>query len=590
VGGRKEDLYIMQGTRTFLWPVAIGVLLLLIALIPTAAPAVPKIPDDELHKARVYGDNPTFDPETAPGVGTTDRKRCTTSGNPEADIDISCDDPVAPDNELAIVADPENPDHLLAGSNDYQINFVGSTAVVRVPVGFFVSFDGGQTWTDGQVPLGNASFGAGDPSPAFNAKFDTAHMASLGFVCGQGSPICTRGNLQVATSHDGGRTWDRPVTVAKGQGSDVSAQQNFNDKEWLIADNNPQSPYYGRLYLVWAGFRTEKGAYDESPVRFSYSDDAGSTWSKPKVISGSSRQFCTFQEDQNDVDAGQEGQYECDQDQFAYPAVTADGTLYVHFHNEQNAAAWEPGEQFESQIMVVKSVNGGRSWSSPIHVVQMEDSYTGRDYPLNVDGATTLTGHQLRVNPAGNIAADQRPESQGGGRIYIVYADNADGLHDVDEPVTNTNIFLAYSDDGGDTWVGGDDGQTNPATRLRVDATPASDQWYPWAAVDPTDGELKVLYMDGRTDRDLYDITIASSATGAPPFTQEVVSQQPSNPDQSAFFQADVEGCETCATFIGDYNGLDVDSEGRAHGVWTDMRRSITDDGLRAQDAFYARR
>jgi hypothetical protein len=572
-----------------LWVLALAAGLALVAVIPTAAPAVPGIPDEELDKARLYGDNPTFDPEEAPGVGTTDRKRCTTTGNPRADVDISCDDPVAPDNEMAIVADPENPNHLLAGSNDYQISFVGGTAVVRVPVGFFVSFNGGRTWTDGQVPLGNAAFGAGDPSPAFNAKFDTAHMASLGFVCGQGSPICTRGNLQVATSHDGGRTWDRPVTVAKGQGSDVSAQQNFNDKEWLVADNNPQSPYYGRLYLVWAGFRTEKGAFDESPIRFSYSDDAGSSWSQPKVISGSSRRFCTFQDDQNDVDAGQEGQYECDQDQFAYPAVAADGTLYVHFHNEQNAAAWEPKERYESQIMVVKSSNGGRTWTRPKHVVQMEDSYTGRDYPLNVDGSTTLTGHQFRVNSAGNIAVD----NSGGpndGRIYIVYADNADGRHDVRRPVTNTNIFLTYSDDGGQTWVGGDGGQTNPATRRRVDATPRSDQWYPWAAVDPTDGELKVLYMDGRRNRTLYDVTIASSPTGARPFAHEVVSQKPSNPDRSAFFQADVEGCETCATFIGDYNGLDVDSAGRAHGVWTDMRRPITEDGLRAQDAYYARR
>ena len=572
-----------------LWVLALAAGLALVAVIPTAAPAVPGIPDEELDKARFYGDNPTFDPEEAPGVGTTDRKRCTTTGNPRADVDISCDDPVAPDNEMAIVADPENPNHLLAGSNDYQISFVGGTAVVRVPVGFFVSFNGGRTWTDGQVPLGNAAFGAGDPSPAFNAKFDTAHMASLGFVCGQGSPICTRGNLQVATSHDGGRTWDRPVTVAKGQGSDVSAQQNFNDKEWLVADNNPQSPYYGRLYLVWAGFRTEKGAFDESPIRFSYSDDAGSSWSQPKVISGSSRRFCTFQDDQNDVDAGQEGQYECDQDQFAYPAVAADGTLYVHFHNEQNAAAWEPKERYESQIMVVKSSNGGRTWTRPKHVVQMEDSYTGRDYPLNVDGSTTLTGHQFRVNSAGNIAVD----NSGGpndGRIYIIYADNADGRHDVRRPVTNTNIFLTYSDDGGQTWVGGDGGQTNPATRRRVDATPRSDQWYPWAAVDPTDGEFKVLYMDGRRNRTLYDVTIASSPTGARPFAHEVVSQKPSNPDRSAFFQADVEGCETCATFIGDYNGLDVDSAGRAHGVWTDMRRPITEDGLRAQDAYYARR
>lgn len=566
--------------------------LALLAVFVTSVWGAPRIPRSEIDELRTFGINPVFDPATSPGAGNTDVGSCTTSGDPTTDIDISCDDPIAPDNELAIVANPNNPDHLVAGSNDYQLYFKGNTAIVRIPVGSFVSTDGGETWYDSQVPLGNSSLGTGDPAPAFNTKFDTVHMASLGFVCGQFSPYCTRGNIQVATSYDGGFTWERPVTVAKGIGADVAAQQIFNDKEWLIADNNPDSPFYGRLYLVWVAFRIEKGGYDESPVMFSYSDDAGQSWSQSKEISGRNEAFCTFQDDLNDVQRGEDA-FECDQDQFAYPAVGPGGVLYVHFHNEQNEQAWEAPEMYESQIMVVKSTDGGATWSDPVHVVQMEDSYTAPpvgeagDYPLNVQNRTTMTGHQFRVNSAGNIAVDPNT-----GTIYIVFSDNADGVNSTANPVTDTNIFLAYSTDGGATWEGGDDGSdTNLGTRIRVDASGDSDQWFPWVDVDPVDSSVHVLYMDGRTDRDLYDITIASwDGNGVPAFSHEVVSQQPSNPDNSLFFRSGAPGCEGCATFIGDYNGLAVDMLGRVHGVWTDMRREVTADGRTVEDAFYARR
>ena len=43
----------------------------------------------------------------------------------------------------------------------------------------------------------------------------------------------------------------------------------------------------------------------------------------------------------------------------SFPEVASNGTLYVHFLNGQNEAAWEVDFDFDSQIMVVKSTDGG---------------------------------------------------------------------------------------------------------------------------------------------------------------------------------------------------------------------------------------
>src|SRR5437764_11963241 len=114
------------------------------------------------------------------GGGSLPKSTCTSTGDPTANVRLNCDSDTSPDNETPITTDPANPNHLLAGSNDYFLTIKGSEIQERVPTGFFTSFDGGHTWTDGQIPMGNGSSGGnGDPSPAFDRKFGTAHMAQL---------------------------------------------------------------------------------------------------------------------------------------------------------------------------------------------------------------------------------------------------------------------------------------------------------------------------------------------------------------------------------------------------------------------------
>jgi hypothetical protein len=186
-------------------------------------------------------------------------------------------------------------------------------------------------------------------------------------------------------------------------------------------------------------------------------------------------------------------------------------------------------------------------------VVGLEDG--SRDYPINVDGRQTLTGYQVRVNSVGNLVA-----SPIDGKLYVSFSDNRNGTHDSATPVTNTDVFVLSSTNGGSTW----------SAPSLVDAG-AGDQWFHWVDVNPASGSIGVLYHDrGSSNGPTYTTALAQGAPGS--LAKTTVTTAASDPTMSEFFQAGAPGCELCATFHSDYISVAYGSDGHANTAWTDMR------------------
>ena len=598
-----------------------------------------------------------FGPFTAVdgGTGQTDssgpfskvqieRFRCSSSGNPAISVDMSCNTTTygqdwSPDNEIAITVNPRNPNHLVAGSNDYFYRFNNSTGARQaiVPTGFFTSFDGGKTWTDGQIPMRSGN-GAGDPAPAFDVKHGVVLMSQLENTGGLGGPNVTQGDISVSRSADGGLTWTEPVTVMKGQGNAFGQanQAKFYDKNWMTCDNFQSSPFYGRCYVTSTLFQSgQHGSYVSSDIFLTWSDDGGRTWTAPKSVAAV-HPSCTFQT------TGPAGSTACDENQFSVPEVAPDGDLYIHFHNYQNEAVWEVDFDFDAQIMVVKSTTGGRTFvqfgpgRTAAQVAQLEDGLS--DMPYSVIGRQTIWGHQIRWNASGNITADPLNANH----LTVTYADrgtpNANATEECffdlpgDPPTydpcnagpgSDTNVYRSDSFDGGATWT----------QRTLVDNGGGRHQWFPWADYKPNrelavawdedtapgsaaypppppnDAFVHVLRVngtrqvlrpntaEGRRADEMVDISVthwAGQYVGTSSWPRACGPAGYSDPPV-----ANAEG-KDCNVFHGDYTGLATGSDGSINVVWTGLNRFDTStqvdpytgrlhDGY-VQDAMFARR
>ncbi len=463
---------------------------------------------------------------------------------------LDCDGET-PHNETTIVVDPNNPAHAVGGFHSYRLFFNGATVVERIAAAASSTFDGGQNWHEVIPPVTPYQF-TGDPGLAFDSN-SKLYYSNIADHEGPGGNF-TGPSVVVASSGDGGVTWTNPVTVARGQTAvthSVGFGPNiFNDKPFLATDANPSSPFRNRVYVSWtrfAQFFSPTAAFADSPINIAYSDD-GVNWSAPQAISGFSP----------DCSAALYGApNECDLNQDSYPAVAPTGRVYVSFENFNTPA--------ENQAMIVRSDNGGQTWTPPAKLATLFDI----NYPQNVDGRSTLTGCQLRYSVKANTAVD--PSDPSGQTVYVVFADNRNGT----AAATNTDVFLAKSTDGGFTW-----------TLITVDNSP-NDQFYPWVAV-ASNGNVSVGYMDRfvATAADQtqckYGFSVTKLDSAGNVLNKTEVDTGISNLSNSRWFGIN-------SRFIGDYNGVAIGSDGTTWSLWTDQRAPVAGSTRTGQHAVGAK-
>lgn len=474
-----------------------------------------------------------------------------------------------PQNETAIVVNPKNPRHLVAGYNDYSLGYPigGGTAA---------SFDGGKTWKSGSVvfpALANMvdfpgfvepPVGTGDPTVAI-ANDGTVYHTSIGFS----ASFCENG-IFTYKSVNGGVSFWRPV-IANGRGVvdywpyafDCSV---FLDKEYMTVDNSG-GPHDGRIYVTYTRFFFEGGAdFFESPIYLAYSDNQGQSFSTAGEINGASTDLCESQVDTTGgTGPGAAGAdatpYDCDENQFSYPVVGSDGSVYVHFFNGQNGSEWTSPDNYKSQILVVKVNPDTFAVTGPYQVTTV---YDGLDnYPISpFNGRQTVCNGGWRLISAGNLAIGPNDE------LYITFADNRNGdtfpyptyVSTADGSCsggksTSTDVFVSKSTDGGVTW-------SAPA---KITNDPADhDNWFPWITVSDN-GWVWAVYYDRRLSGNSVHATdawVALSRNGGASWQEFRVSDVSSD-----FFTA----FQGSPSFIGDYNGIAAAGQ-VAYPFWTDAR------------------
>lgn len=346
---------------------------------------------------------------------------------------------------------------------------------------FFYSHDGGLTWESGHL---TSSWGVwGDPCLVADTSgnFYYSHLSNTG-----GSGWLDRIVIQKST--DGGQTWNDGSFTGLNEDKD-------QDKPWMAYDASPNSPFKGNLYVTWTEF-DEYGsgeAQNRSRILCSMSNDGAETWNQPVEVS-------QYTGDCIDSDNTAEG---------AVPAIGPNGEVFT---------AWS----LNDTIWFDRSLDGGLTWLAQDKIVAAQPG--GWNYA--VPGL-------FRCNGLPVTACDRNT-----GTIYVNWTDQRNGTDD-------TDVFLAKSTDGGNTW----------SVPMRVNNDPPGrHNFLTWMAIDQTTGHLFFVFYDRRDYSDWQTgVYLAYSTDGGETFANLKLSNLPFTPQPDKFF--------------GDYTNIAV-HDGQVHPIW----------------------
>ncbi len=264
-------------------------------------------------------------------------------------------------------------------------NVVAGAILDRV----FYSNDSGKTWTGDTL---KSTYGVwGDPVVISDYKGNQYffHLSDPTGKNWQSEEILDR--IVCQKSVDGGMTWNNGSYMGLDHPKD-------QDKQWVAVDPNTNT-----LYCTWTQFDKygSKNVSDESNILFSKSTDFGESWSEAMVIS-------QFAGNCLDGDSTTEG---------AVPTVGPNGEVYV---------AWS----FDEKIYFDIITEDGKHLAEDIIVAEQPGGWD-----IDVPGLMRANGMPITVCDISN-----GPHR---GTIYVNWVDDRNGHYDV---------WIAKSMDEGKTW------------------------------------------------------------------------------------------------------------------------------------------
>jgi len=487
-------------------------------------------------------------------------------------VTVNQDHNAAPQNETSIAVDPNNPQIVVGSANDYVARTwsctIGGTPCSALADGYsgaYLSVNGGQSWVSNSIDpqhlgtlipgvehlTGGPYDGGGDPAVAFDSR-GKVFYAGLGF--NRNDPA-SGVEVSTGTIAGGTLTWSQPSWVTQTNNKAV-----FNDKEWIAADHYTASPFRDRVYISYTRFIfTPKGNYVQSPIFTSYSSDGGQTFSPPQSIS-------------HNVLYGQGSR----------PVVAPDGSVYIFWDGSTRLASTD-------SIYMVKSTDGGATWSAPSAVAPLQDIGTLKDTKFRVNSYPAVA-----AGPDGSLYATWTSSTKD---TATTYDSSSFCAYAAAEPSgCHAQAVYSKSSDGGATWsapaaipgtVGSRLAAGYPvaqpdASTLVAPAASSTDSVYPAVSVS----------SNGKVYLSSYIADVVSPWQTCAKYDPNgsincLVPGPYINNSKLNYIVSKLGGRTQVATtapintryqfrgaFIGDYTDLAVGSDDVAHPMWTDTNNT----------------